>query len=295
VGSTKRAWDDAVRMGVRNREWVELARRHCLNMEVVPSGGRGMAEEATGLPIDMRQVRCHVAHGDMSANLPWVMTDFFRKHCVGCVARRPTGEVPNLATTVEDADAAAAAGRAAEEADLARRRDEWQPRADSRRSLASSSGEAMAGVLRDVDVLDGDPASPAAAADRDAARPRRGSRGPRLWAVLGGGRRGVPGRCRLGGRIRAPGRAPAAGAGTAGVRGGRRPRGGRRAAFRAGDVGGALCRGALRARRRGRPERRRLPVAGLAGGRAGARQARPVAAGPGERPDGAARRRRRRP
>ena len=172
MGSTKRAWDDAVRMGVRNREWVELARRHCLNMEVVPSGGRGMAEEATGLPIDMRQVRCHVAHGDMSANLPWVMTDFFRKHCVGCVARRPTGEVPNLATTVEDADAAAAAGRAAEEADLARRRDEWQPRADSRRSLASSSGEAMAGVLRDVDVLDGDPASPAAAADRDAARAR---------------------------------------------------------------------------------------------------------------------------
>jgi len=57
-------------MGVRNREWVELARRHCLNMEFVPSGGRGMAEEATGLPIDMRQVRCPVALGGMASDLP---------------------------------------------------------------------------------------------------------------------------------------------------------------------------------------------------------------------------------
>lgn len=184
MGSTERVWDDAVRMGVRNREWVELARRHCLNMEFVASGGRGMAEEATGLPIDMRQVRCPVALGGMASNLPWVMTDFYRENCVGCAVRRPTGEVPNLATAVEEADAATAAEEAAEEADLARRRGEWQRRADGRRSLASASGEAMAGVLRDVDVLDGDPASPAAPAERDAARARAAALADRAPALF---------------------------------------------------------------------------------------------------------------
>lgn len=184
MGSTERLWDDAVRMGVRNRKWVELARRHCVNMEFVPSGGRGMAEEATGLPIDMRQVRCPVALGGMASNLPWVMTDFYRENCVGCAVRRPTGEVPNLATAVEEADAAAAAGQAAEEADLVRRRGEWQRRADGRRSLASTSGEAMAGVLRDVDVLDGDPASPATPTERDAARARAAALADRAPALF---------------------------------------------------------------------------------------------------------------
>jgi len=113
------------------------------------------------------------------------MTDFFRKNCVGCALRRPTGDVPNLATAVEEADATAAAMEAAEESDLARRRGEWQRRADDRRSLASASDEAMAGVLGDVDVLDGDPASPAPPAERDAARARVGAladRAPELFS-----------------------------------------------------------------------------------------------------------------
>jgi hypothetical protein len=55
--------DDAIRIGHENRQTLELARRHCLNMQFVEAGGRDMAEEATGLPISMRQVRCPVAFG----------------------------------------------------------------------------------------------------------------------------------------------------------------------------------------------------------------------------------------
>lgn len=182
---TDRVWDDAVRMGARNQETVELARRHCLNMEFVPSGGRGMAEQATDLPIDMRQVRCPVALGSMSSNLDLIVDDFYREHCVGCSLRRPTGEVPNLATRIEDAAAAAAAAREEENAQLAARRDRRRVREDERRALGAGLGEAMAGVLRDIDVLDADPASPAAMEDRDAALARMtalADRAPDLFA-----------------------------------------------------------------------------------------------------------------
>jgi hypothetical protein len=36
--------DDAIRIGQENRQTLELARRHCLNMQFVEAGGRGMAE-----------------------------------------------------------------------------------------------------------------------------------------------------------------------------------------------------------------------------------------------------------
>lgn len=89
-----RVWESAIAMGLRNKELIELANRHCTHMQFVPAGGQGMAEMATGLPINMRQVRCPVAHGGMAPNLTFVIPEFYRAHCVGCAMRRPTGQVP---------------------------------------------------------------------------------------------------------------------------------------------------------------------------------------------------------
>jgi hypothetical protein len=49
-----------VEIGVRNQEIIELVRRHCSHAVVTkPSfGGSGLLEAHTGLPIDMRTVRC---------------------------------------------------------------------------------------------------------------------------------------------------------------------------------------------------------------------------------------------
>ena len=58
VDRTGRVWEDALRMGRGNREIIELARRHCLDMQFVSSGGGAMAEAQTGLPIDPRQIQC---------------------------------------------------------------------------------------------------------------------------------------------------------------------------------------------------------------------------------------------
>ncbi|GDY33921.1 hypothetical protein [Gandjariella thermophila] len=171
-GSTERVWQRGVQLGKANQEIVELARRHCLNMEFVPGGGRGMVEAETGLPVDMRQVRCPVALGGMASNLRWIATEFYREHCIGCAKRHPTGDVPNLATMVNDADTARAAAATREKDRLAQARALWVTRDERRRALAAGSGEAMAGALADIGVIDRNPDVPIDADRRAAALAR---------------------------------------------------------------------------------------------------------------------------
>jgi hypothetical protein len=165
-------WDEAVRMGRENQQIIEFARRHCLNMEFVQSGGRGMVEEQTGLPVDMRQIRCPVAFGGMASNLSLIIDDFYRDHCVGCVRHRPTGEVPNLATVIGGRNAEAARQAALRDAEVARAREQWRGRAELRRAVAASGGEAMADAVANIAVLDAEPGTDIEPAAREAARER---------------------------------------------------------------------------------------------------------------------------
>jgi hypothetical protein len=149
--------DEYVRLGMENRETIELARRHCLNMEFVESGGRGMLEEATGLPINMRQVRCPVALGNMGTNLHWIASDFVRENCGGCEKRDSTGEVPNLATVVAEEDAAADEAAAAEDAKLKAAREAYANRVDARKAMIATSDVTMAAAFDDLGKLDTQP------------------------------------------------------------------------------------------------------------------------------------------
>lgn len=165
-------FDDSYRLGLENQQTMELARRHCLKMEFVESGGRGMLEEATGLPINTRQVRCPVALGSMAMNLRWIASDFVRENCVGCTLRESTGEVPNLATVVADQDAEAAEEEKAEADRLKVRITQRRNRQESRNSLAVNSVDVIAVALADLSYLDPDPAEPADPAQVDAALAR---------------------------------------------------------------------------------------------------------------------------
>ncbi|BAJ32532.1 hypothetical protein KSE_67740 [Kitasatospora setae KM-6054] len=148
-----------MRTGRSNAHMIEMARRHCLRMEFIPFGGQGLAEEATGLPINMRRVSCPVALGNASMNLAPVVGDFYEKHCVGCELRQPTGDVPNLATLMEENKAAAAAARETSAERMQQRHAEWAQRAERRRALRVTADPAMAGALDDIGVLDADPAA----------------------------------------------------------------------------------------------------------------------------------------
>jgi hypothetical protein len=165
-------FDDYLRLGIENKQTLELARRHCLKMEFVESGGRGMLEEATGLPINMRQVRCPVALGNMAMNLRWIASDFVRKNCAGCTLRDSTGEMPNLATIVAEQDAKAAEEEEAEAHKLKVGTTQRQKRQEARNSLAVNSDDVVAGALVDLSNLDPDPAEPADPAQTSAALAR---------------------------------------------------------------------------------------------------------------------------
>jgi hypothetical protein len=103
--SVERSLERAYAMGVRNREILGLLAQHCRNAVVEYAGGHGMAEAATGLPIDMRTIRCPFARNRVGAamNKEWIAVDFYRANCVGCPHRDPVG-VPNLATFVAGLD-----------------------------------------------------------------------------------------------------------------------------------------------------------------------------------------------
>ncbi|WP_213454697.1 hypothetical protein, partial [Rhizomonospora bruguierae] len=88
-------------LGRENVRVMELATNHCRHIRFVQSGGRGMLEEITGLPVNSRRVECPVAIGNMSGmRLDHVTFSFYAEHCGGCEMRSPTGRLPNLETEV---------------------------------------------------------------------------------------------------------------------------------------------------------------------------------------------------
>jgi hypothetical protein len=151
-------WDDALEIGVRNNQMITLAKNHCTRMEFVQNGGQGMAEEATGLPINAREVRCPIGHGHMiSSNLEATVPAFYRQHCIGCQEQSPTGLLPTLGVYVNAVDENAAAERKRETEQRAALRKAWQERADRRRGLMARCEDVMANALTDIGMLDVDP------------------------------------------------------------------------------------------------------------------------------------------
>ena len=166
----ERMMESAYAMGLANKQVIELARRHCLHMAFVADGGHGMAEAATGLPVDSRRIECPQARGNAQAmNLEWVAVEFYRGHCVGCQYRRQTGELPSLATLVEEQDAGRTNFDVERLAAVERNRVIWQDRQDRRQALLVGADLAMQGALEDIAILDIEPGSELDTAVRAAA------------------------------------------------------------------------------------------------------------------------------
>ena len=146
-------------LGHENARIMGLAANHCQHMRFVEFGGRGMLEEATGLPLNSRRVECPVAIGNTSGmRLDHVTFGFYAEHCAGCDMRNPTGRLPNLETEAltrrQEADV-----EEAERAEKLRVRAVARAgRVERRRSLRATADPVTAGILDDLDVLDPDPA-----------------------------------------------------------------------------------------------------------------------------------------
>ncbi|MCA1646498.1 MAG: hypothetical protein LC797_13915 [Chloroflexi bacterium] len=186
MSESDRSWDDAMGLGRANKNIIELSRRHCLNMTFVESGGRGAAEASSGLPINMRQIRCPVALGDgMAMNLEWIAIDFYSKHCIGCVIRRPAGDMPNLASLVEERNTVPLSKQRSKSEQWAALHQRWTARTRQRQAVAATADTAMAGALNDIGVLDMEPGREVNPSEHIGARRRLlalADRAPQLFA-----------------------------------------------------------------------------------------------------------------
>ncbi|MFE9132148.1 hypothetical protein ACFYOF_43215 [Streptomyces sp. NPDC007148] len=142
-------------MGHRNREIIELAHHHCTRMQFRLSGGHGLAEAETGLPIDMREIYCDVGGlGGMASNLQLIAADYVREHCRACPSRAATGRMPNLLTVTDAADVSAEKHRLEREVaeEEEKRRAQW--RRNTRSALLAASDAGTHQLREDLDIID---------------------------------------------------------------------------------------------------------------------------------------------
>jgi hypothetical protein len=148
----------AVQIGEKNKHIIELARNWCAHLEVQQSGGVGLVEVYTGLPIGMRSFKCAYARaaGFAGMDLEYIALDFHDRNCADCSQRVPV-RFPNLSEIVGARDAArqqasAAQTRAAEEAANA-----LAARATRRSELAQGGDPARTGIFTALDEFDRQP------------------------------------------------------------------------------------------------------------------------------------------
>jgi hypothetical protein len=148
----------AVQIGERNKQIIELARNWCAHLEVQQSGGVGLVEMSTGLPIGMRSFKCDYARaaGFAGMDLEYIALDFYDRNCADCSQRKPV-RFPNLSEVVGARDAARqqasdAQAHAAEEEAKA-----LAARATRRSELAIGGGPARTGIFDALDEFDRQP------------------------------------------------------------------------------------------------------------------------------------------
>jgi hypothetical protein len=144
----ERSLESAYALGARNKNILDLLYQHCAHARDEQTSGQGLAEAASGLPINMRTIRCQYAKNPvgMAMDMEWIALDFYRSNCVGCPDRQMRG-VPNLATYADELDKKAQhrAESDAQRADAVERRR--KARSDTRSALATGESAAAAGLL----------------------------------------------------------------------------------------------------------------------------------------------------
>lgn len=95
-------YKSAVEAGQSNLRAKSLLKNWCFHAEFVRSAGRGMIEEATGLPIGHMGVQCKFSK--KNSMFCWLLEDaaydFYQSNCKGCKERTPVG-IPNILEFVQ--------------------------------------------------------------------------------------------------------------------------------------------------------------------------------------------------
>ena len=150
----------ALQIGEANAKVIELAKNWCAHLKVEKSGGTGIVEAQTGLPIGMRSFKCvHAcAAGFAGMVLESIVLDFYDRNCIGCTKRVPV-RLPNLSQLVSEREKAADAAKRMSEAAARKERLLYEARQHQRKALSENADEATQALFESIDSLDAEPTS----------------------------------------------------------------------------------------------------------------------------------------
>lgn len=153
-------YKDAVEAGQRNLRAAKLVSNWCFHAEINRSGGRGLIEAETGLPIGHMGLQCK--HSKKNSMLAWILEDaaydFYLNNCKNCIERTAVG-IPNMMEFISPREEAAKARRLEREADEAKRAVARKSREEKRALIRDELELEETFVLDLVDELDRDEVS----------------------------------------------------------------------------------------------------------------------------------------
>src|SRR5438552_10357019 len=148
----------AVEIGKDNEEVIQLARNWCGHLKVVKSGGTGLIEVQTGLPIGMRHFECqHAAAGGFAGMVMRdIVLDFYDRNCIGCKYRAPV-RLPNLSQLAAERDERNNRAREAQAKASQDLKAAIAKRAEHRTKLSAGSNQPTLAIFEAIDKFDQEP------------------------------------------------------------------------------------------------------------------------------------------
>ncbi|SFA93450.1 hypothetical protein SAMN03159496_01016 [Rhizobium sp. NFR07] len=145
----------AVQAGQRNIRAKKLLENWCYHAEFARTGGVGMIEANTGLPIGHMGVRCKFSK--KNSMFSWLLEDavydFYLSNCKGCDKRVPVG-LPNIAEFIEPRERKALQRKAQQQAERDKQDHAKKARKQTRAALRSELSFEETHVLDLIDELD---------------------------------------------------------------------------------------------------------------------------------------------
>lgn len=149
------SYKKAVDAGQRNLRATKLLSNWCFHAEFVRSPGRGMIEDATGLPIGHMGVQCKFSK--KNSMYCWLLEDaaygFYQNNCKGCEERVPV-RIPNIMDFVGPREKAAENRKRAREVEERERKQKQSDRRQERAKLRYELSLEETFVLDLLDELD---------------------------------------------------------------------------------------------------------------------------------------------
>ncbi|NKI50263.1 hypothetical protein HFV06_20720 [Pseudomonas fluorescens] len=147
----------AIEAGQANLRAMTLVRNWCFHAEITRSGGRGMIEEMTNLPIGHMGMQCKYSksHSMQSWRLEDAAYDFYINNCKGCTKRVHVG-LPNISAFIGPREQAAELRKKEREKEEDLRKQNQDLRRQARAKLRHESSLEESFVLDLLDELDQD-------------------------------------------------------------------------------------------------------------------------------------------